>query len=239
MVAKNTDTINKTLSNIPLIASLPPTTRAMLEANTKIRTYGKDDQILERNSDTHDVYFVLSGEVRVVNYSLTGREIALASVGEGSYFGEIAALDSETRSASVVALSKCVLAVMSPNIFLDLVRNNSEVAMGVIDKLTQIVRVSSEKIMDLSVLSAHQRVYRQLLNNMTEDPVRPNSWLIYPLPTQAQIAAEAGTTRETVARVVSQLAQNELVQRKGRTLYIRDPDTLRALTDRLEQQTPA
>jgi DNA-binding transcriptional regulator YhcF (GntR family) len=68
---------------------------------------------------------------------------------------------------------------------------------------------------------------------MKPDPVRPSSWLIYPLPTQAQIAATASTTRETVARVLSQLAQDGIAERKSKTLYIRQVDRLRQLCDKV------
>jgi DNA-binding transcriptional regulator YhcF (GntR family) len=61
------------------------------------------------------------------------------------------------------------------------------------------------------------------------DPVRPNSWLIYPLPTQAQIAALASTTRETVARVLSQLNHEQIAERRSKTLYIRNMAQLQAL----------
>jgi DNA-binding transcriptional regulator YhcF (GntR family) len=64
------------------------------------------------------------------------------------------------------------------------------------------------------------------------DPVRNGSWIVYPLPTQAQIAAQASTTRETVARVLSQLAVEGVAERKSKTLYVRDIAKLQALCER-------
>jgi len=54
------------------------------------------------------------------------------------------------------------------------------------------------------------------------------------MPTQSEIAARAGTTRETVARVISQLTQDEIIQRKGRTLYINDRERLQMIAVSLE-----
>jgi CRP/FNR family cyclic AMP-dependent transcriptional regulator len=74
---------------------------------------------------------------------------------------------------------------------------------------------------------------------MKPDPVRQGSWLVYPLPTQAQIAAQASTTRETVARVLSHLASDGIAERKSKTLYIRQIDRLKQLCDRAPTPQPA
>ncbi|MFP5468860.1 MAG: helix-turn-helix domain-containing protein, partial [Alphaproteobacteria bacterium] len=64
-----------------------------------------------------------------------------------------------------------------------------------------------------------------------EDPVRPGSWMIYPSPTQSVIAAKASTTRETVARVMSQLSSAGIIERKTKTLYVRDRERLNLLIE--------
>ena len=82
--------------------------------------------------------------------------------------------------------------------------------------------MNQTNLQSASERSKVERVYVELLRMKKPDPVRPNSWLIYPLPTQAQIAALASTTRETVARVLSQLNHDHIAERKSKTLYIRE-----------------
>lgn len=219
------------LDAIVLFTSLPEEDRRVLASKCRWQKFGANEKLLSREDNNRDVFFVVSGSVRVVNHSLTGREIAYATIREGGYFGELSALDGQQRSANVVVVDDSLLGIMEPDVFKNLVETTPEIAMKVIERLARIVRSCDERIMDLSILTAHQRVYRRLLDLMTADPVRANSWLIYPLPTQAQIAAHAGTTRETVARVLSQLAASEMILRKGRTLYIRNPDALSRLTE--------
>ncbi|MBT3536519.1 MAG: winged helix-turn-helix domain-containing protein, partial [Rhodospirillaceae bacterium] len=67
-----------------------------------------------------------------------------------------------------------------------------------------------------------------------ESPVDLGSWLIRALPTHKAIAAMASTTRETVARSVSQLAAGNIVERKGRILYLRDRERLEKLAGALD-----
>ncbi len=154
--------------------------------------------------------------LRIVNVSLSGREIAYATAGAGEVLGELSAIDGECRSATVAALEPSLLAAIAPETFVDLLTRQPQLALAVLRKLGRIVRQSNERIMDLATLSAYQRVYSEILKLVKPDPVRSGSWLVYPLPTQAQIASLASTTRETVARVLSQLTHAGLCERKSR-----------------------
>lgn len=233
-----TEDASKDLSSITLLAEVNPERLRAYAQKCQWLNAKRGQQVLSRDSDNRDVFFVLSGKLRIVNFGLSGREVAFATAEPGDTFGEMSAIDGQPRTASVVALEACRLASMDPETFREMLEGEPTVAMGVIERLVRIVRSADERIMDLATLSAYQRIYTELLRLMRNDPVRPNSWLIYPLPTQAQIAARAGTTRETVARVVGQLANAEIVERKSKTLYIRDVDRLRALAERISPGEP-
>lgn len=226
----------ESLSGIGFFESLEPERLRALEHKCTWRRARGGEEIFNRDTQSHEVFFVTEGKVRVVNYSLSGREVAYATAEAGDYFGELSALDGQPRSASVFALQDCVLAALPAEEFRQLLLDAPPLALSVAEKLASIVRACNERIMDLATLSAYQRVYRQLLDLMRPDPVRPESWLIYPLPTQAQIASRASTTRETVARVLSQLAQAGIADRKSKTLYIRDVIRLREMAKRLSMQ---
>lgn len=88
--------------------------------------------------------------------------------------------------------------------------------------------------MDLSTLGAVQRVYVELLRLAKTDPAQPSVWAIYPMPTQVNVAARASTTRETVARVYSQLRKSGLITLKGKTLYLNDHAKLEVMAERLQ-----
>ncbi len=221
-----------TLARIGIFRKLPQDAIQRLDQICSWRGANPGDQIVGRDQKSNDVYFVVKGRVRVVNYSSSGREVAFATVEAGDYFGEMSAIDGQPRSANVIALDECKLGIMPGNSFRDLVRTDAELSFSVMERLAAIIRTSDDRIMDLATLSAYQRVYLELLKLKKPDPVRPNSWLIYPLPTQAQIAALASTTRETVARVLSQLQSDGVTERKSKTLYIRQLENLQKLAER-------
>ena len=227
------------LENIKLFQGISEDDLGHIAQMCQWRVWSKGAQILNRESSDRDIYLVPKGSVRIVNFSLSGREVAFATAGAGDYFGEISAIDGRERSANVVALEECHLASLGPEQFRELLEKHSIIAVRVLEKLANIVRICDDRIMDLATLSAYQRVYCELLDLKKEDPVRPDSWLVYPLPTQAQIAAKASTTRETVARVLGQLTNDGITERKGRTLYIRQLDKLEQLADRLSKEEVA
>lgn len=222
------------LDEILLFEGLSEAQLRDLEQRSSWRRYARNEQILGRDSASRDIFFVVDGAVQVANFSYSGREIALATIEAGGYFGELSAIDNEPRSATVIAVRPCLLAAMAPSALEELIRENPNVAMRILRRLARIIRICDERIMDLSTLGAVQRVYVELLRLAGPDAAVPSLWSIYPMPTQAEIAGRASTTRETVARVLSQLAGAEMVNRKGKTLYINDYEKLQILAERTE-----
>src|SRR5690606_3652530 len=108
-----------------------------------------------------------------------------------------------------------------------------DVALQVMRRLAAIIRLCDERIMDLATLGAMQRILVELLRAAQPDPITPGSWMIYPVPPQRETAMKAATTRETVARVFTQLQDGGLIRRKGRTLYLRDRAAIERMAQRL------
>ncbi|MBI1776301.1 MAG: Crp/Fnr family transcriptional regulator [Proteobacteria bacterium] len=221
------------LAGIAAFASLSALDLGQLDRAATWRRYRRGEQILGRDSACRDVYFVVEGQVDVVNYSVSGREIAYGTLSAGSFFGELSAIDGEPRSAAVVADTDCLLAWMPPRTFQTLLRQHPDVAMHVLNQLARVVRSCDERIMDLATLGAVQRVEQEVLRMARQDPATPGLWSVYPVPTQQDIARRAATTRETVARVLSLLEQQGMIHRKGKTLYLRDRCRLERCIERL------
>ena len=99
------------LANIALLSDLDDTARNALAARCTWRTYNQAQEIIGKENDTRDVYFIASGSARVVNWSYAGREVSFEDISAGGVFGELAAIDSAPRSATVVALEASELLV--------------------------------------------------------------------------------------------------------------------------------
>lgn len=223
----------QSLENIELLDDLPANEKLDLAKKCFWRSYQTGEQILERSSDSRDVFFVVEGRVDIVNYGMSGREVAYATVEAGQYFGELSAIDCNPRSANVNAGSKCLLGSLSPENFQDLLIKNPSIMMSVMLRLAKIIRTSDDRILDLSTLGAVQRVCQELIRMAEPDPVTADSWIIYPMPTQSAIASRVSTTRETVARVLGHLTHEGFVHKKGKSLYLNDKDGIKAYMNSL------
>jgi CRP/FNR family cyclic AMP-dependent transcriptional regulator len=221
------------LDSIGLLASLPRDDLNRLEQTCGWHRFAAGEEIFDWNSHSRDIFLILRGRVKLVNHSMTGREVAFATDGAGGYFGELAAVDGEPRSAAAIAIEDCLLASLAPETFNELLLKYPAVMHEVMSRLAQIIRVCDERIMDLSTLGAMQRIHLELLRRAEPDPLQRDIWVIHPMPTAKTIAESALTSRETVSRVLSQLQSGGIVRRKDRSLCIADRARLEAVTNRI------
>ncbi len=217
----------QTLAGIELFKAVTPAERQELERRCRWRTYTDGEQIIDRENDSQDVFFVVSGLARVVNYSAAGREISFDEIGAGGMFGELAAIDGLPRSASVVAKTATLTASLPPAAFREIIETHPAVAQALLRRLASIVRGSTDRIMDLSTLGAHNRIYAELLRQAREtDSAAFDSGAarayIRPMPVHSDLAARVSTARETVARVLSDLTRKGILERESDALVILD-----------------
>jgi len=142
------------MDGITLLAELTDKQRQAIAQQCVPLSFTAQQQIITTN-----VYFVLTGRMRVVNYSLLGREVSLEDVDAGGHFAELAAIDGQPRSASVMAYSDAELASLSPLNFNKMIDKHRIVSRQVMMSLAGIVRRSTDRIMDLSALGANNRVH--------------------------------------------------------------------------------
>ena len=224
------------LRDIPLLASMPSYAREAVERQCRWRNFKADEQIIDRQSTSRDVYFVANGKAQVVMYSLSGREITFDDLETGGHFGELAAIDGQPRSANVVALENTTVAIMSPDTFNRLLSDNPGIAQQLMVRMAEVTRTSTDRIMDLSTLGANNRVYGELLSLCKLRLRNDNTARIKPIPNHADIASRVSTTRETVARVLSDLARAELVSREPTELLITDVAKLTNMVEEFRGQ---
>jgi CRP-like cAMP-binding protein len=118
------------------------------------------------------------------------------------------------------------MAVISGDKFVDLVIHNPTASLALLRRLVGIVRFSDKRINDFSLLKAEQRVCIELLRLAEPDPGNLQELIIHPMPTQSNIANSVGLARETVGRIFSRLARQNIIQRQEKTLHLRERKTL-------------
>jgi CRP-like cAMP-binding protein len=222
--AQKQPAVVQSLAHVDLFAGADAATRRSHEQRCLWQWWNAKAEILGRDAASDEVYFVVKGRVRIVNYTPKGSgEIAFDEVSDGGYFGEMAVIDGEPRSATVLAMTRTLTARLAGTVFRDYLATQPQASLLMMRHLTAIVRASSERIMDLSTLAAQNRIYADLLRQArTGGELPANTALVQPMPRHHAIAARASTARETVARTLADLTRRGLLKRKDDGLVITD-----------------
>lgn len=227
----------RSLAAIDLLQCLGPDALQTVERRCLWQKWRSGEQIIDRETLSSDVYFIVRGRARVIDYSTSGhREVVFDEIVAGGFFGELAAIDGEPRSVNIVATEDTLTAALPGDDFTQLLFDHREVGIAVLRRLSEMIRNSTTRIMDLSTLGAHNRIYAELLRlAKTGGGARPNTAVIHPVPVHSDIAARVSTTRETVARVLSDLTHRQMLKREGDTLVLSDLNALNTMVQKFRE----
>jgi CRP-like cAMP-binding protein len=218
---------DRSLARVDIFRDLDAAERRKVEERCRWRTYAPHETVIAREQDTHEVHFVVWGRVRVLDYAASGREVAFDDIGPGGTVGELAAIDGGTRSASVVAVQRTLTASLDQRTFLNVLADHPEAGLATMRRLTRMVRQASERIMDLSALGANNRVHAEILRLAREaSGPEAETARLSPIPVHSEVASRVSTTRETVARVFSDLTREGILRKERNVLVVEDVPTL-------------
>jgi CRP-like cAMP-binding protein len=230
------------LRAVHLLQDLPEPVLVEVAAACRFRLYRARQSVMSRDDLDRDCYFIVSGRVRVVALSPSGREVSFRDAGAGETIGEMAAIDGAPRSATVVALQDTLLARLSPHDLRGLLQRHWVIADRMLSHLAGIARRLTERVYELSTLNVQQRLCAELLRLALADAAvndhgADNRIVLRPAPSHSELAARISSYREQVTRELAELARLGIVSRDDRQLLIHDlhrlaerVDALRALT---------
>lgn len=216
------DRLARALSKIEPFTGLDEQSLVAVADSCRFQRFEAKRQIIAYQDDSADVFFIVSGTVRVVIHSLSGKEISYRDLEDGEMFGELAAIDGEQRSASVVAVAETLLIAMPEAAFRETIRNHPVVAEAVLQRLTRLVRLYSQRLYEMRTLDVQSRIRAELVRLAKPSVGEDNTATISPLPTSADIAARVNTRREAVSRELASLTRKGFIKREQKALMIRD-----------------
>jgi len=216
------------LRNVPIFADLEDRDLQKIALLGTRQRYKKGNIVVLEQESGAALFVIISGKVKVVRTDEDGREVILSMFGPGEFFGEMALLDGLTRSASVVATVRSELLMIHRRDFLELLNEFPAVGIALLGELAMRLRKADMQIKSLSLKDAAGRVANVLL--MLADDLgvfRKGKVEIEDLPLQQDIANMAGTSRETVSRMLHQFIRDGQVSLKGNTLTINNFEAFR------------
>ena len=216
------------LRKIPLLANLSDEEILRVQADIRIRQYNKRDVVLQKGASGDSLLFLLSGQLQVIDVTEDGRAIGLRLLAPGDFFGEIAVINGSMRSASVVALSAVLVALLPRATALHLFSHSPSVANQMLRFLAEKVQRDSEFRALLSIHNTSKRIYT-FLDLLKEKKPDEELQVVENLPTHQDIANMINTSRETVTRTLLTLVQQGIVKKGTHRLIIVDPEALQRL----------
>ena len=214
---------------ISLFEDLSDRSLARVESLCSMRSFAKGEEVVGDHENTTDVFFILSGTVRVTSFTEAGREVIFNDVSGGGIFGEFSAIDRLPRSASGVALTDCTLARMPASAFVGLLQEENKVAVHLVELLVKKIRSMSERVFEVSALAVRERLRRELVRlAMMIGKKEGGVITIVPAPTHYEIAARIGSHREAVTREINRLELEKVLEIGRRSIRITDLERLKA-----------
>lgn len=215
---------NDTLRRVPLFTHLGDHELARVSAAARDRSYPKNSVILFEDDPGDALFVVVAGQVKVVLIGEDGREVILAVLGDGDFFGEMSLIDDEPRSAHVIAMEDSSLLVLRREDFQTALEEHPRIAVGLLRALSRRLRRADDKIGALVLLDVLGRVARLLLEMADEE----DGAQITRKVTHHTIAQMVGSSRETVSRTMRELSERGLIEVTRKTIAIKDRRALEA-----------
>ena len=207
------------LRNVPLFAALPEGQLTLLTRVVGRKSYPRNSTIINAGDPTDALYIVISGRLKVMMSDDEGREVILAILGQGEFFGEMGLIDEAPRSATVIAIEPCELLTINKMDFKKCLAENFEIGVGVMKGLVKRLREADKKIGSLALMDVYGRVAR-LLMEMAET-VDGQRVVVKKLPKQ-DIAKMIGASREMVSRVMKDLQTSGHIEVKSGALFLHE-----------------
>ena len=217
------------LSQIPLFQGVDDATIERQSMRCAWRSYEENELIIDYEDDTRDVRFIIDGKVRIILRIATGKEVILTEMREGEFFGEIAAIDEEGRSANVTALNRTRICAMPQSVFIEMVETQPSVNRAVMKTLATRCRNLNSRLAEHCFLQTKHRLYTELLRLARPRLGHEGQRSISPPPTQKDLASRIGTRREVVSREIANLKRNRIVDKTTGALVLCDLPKLNAL----------
>jgi CRP/FNR family transcriptional regulator, cyclic AMP receptor protein len=190
------------LKRVPLFTGLTDAQFDLLAAGSTRRNFPKGRMIVAEGEPSQSLYILLSGRAKVQRSDSEGKEVILAVLGPGEFFGEMSLIDDAPRSASVITLESCDFMAINKESFKTMISQSTEMCLQIMKGLVKRLRGADQKIETLALLDVYGRVARVLLDfseNVDGERVVKGK-----LPRQ-EIAKMIGASREMVSRVMKGL----------------------------------
>lgn len=219
------------LRTVPLFRQVPEADLVAFAHLVRERRQPKGSMILSQGDRGDALFLIRSGQVKVSVVAEDGREVILSVLGPGSFFGELALLDDEPRSAHVIAMEDTLLLQLHREDLRGRLKLSPELSVSLLRELSQRLRRADDTIASLMLLDVNGRIANLLLELAREEGGETGTRITRRL-THASLGQMVGASRETVSRTMRNLVLRSVISVTRRETVLLDPQALRLAAQR-------
>lgn len=215
----------------PLFASLDGKQRSRVATRIRPRSFSSGVILFHQDMPGNKIlYMIDSGWVRIFSIGQTGQELTHSILGSGDILGEVAALNNCNHPATALTLTQTVLWLLPGPDLEELMKNYSELARALIERLVDRMRSASLHTESLVFQDIQGRLaYKILYLAENHGEQKGDSVEIYFPLTQGELASFVGATRESVNKAVALLRSQNLISVSGHNIVVLDMEGLKRI----------
>jgi CRP-like cAMP-binding protein len=215
------------LKEVPLFAGFSPNELADLASFVRPRRYPRGSIIFHQGDPGTSLYVIETGEVKLTVTAESGKEVTLALLGPGAFFGELSLLDGGPRSANAVARVDSKLGVLDREHLLRVLVEHPPANASLLSVVTRRLRRTTAQVHDALFLDIAARLAKVLLQFTETKSQSPDGFLSSPRLTQEELAELVGGTRESINKCLGIFTRQGLVRCHRGMVTVLKPEELR------------
>lgn len=210
----------KLLRQINIFSDLTDSEADSILALMRGRRCPKGTVIFHQHDEGGGLFLILEGEVKVSRIGRDGREVIIAVLRKGNFFGEMSLLDGQPRSAAATTTAESRLLVLERENFLRSVLTQAGIVTKILQELSKRIRAADQNIEHLALGTVFDRLFHFLGHLGRRFPIKDGRAVIAHRPTHQELAETVGASRETVTRTLSSMEKKGLIEIHQRKIIL-------------------
>ena len=179
-----------------------------LETEAVKKRFPKNTVLFSEGDETDSLYVISKGKVKAVITDENGREIVLSIFGSGEYFGEMAFIDDDHRSATILTKEPVQALVISRDVIKRVLVSNPDFAFNLLKGMVARLRQANHQIEGLALKDVYGRIARLFAQYATTED---GETVLEERFTHQEVANMIGSSREMVSRIFKELIVGEYI----------------------------
>lgn len=200
------------------------------DINFSLKKYPAKQIIYDRKDESHYVYIIKKGRVRLSTFSRDGREQCLSIAEDGGMFGELSVIDGLENFATATTVIDSYIYVIPKNDFERIYTSDEQLQVLLLQSLVRKIRILSSLVETLSFESSESRVARYLVELVNSHSSNYNNKPLLDIKfTQQEMADLTGLSRVSVSQIMNFFYEKGVIEKLNGYIYINDLNYLKSI----------